>query len=97
MIFTFNFYCYHSSVSPDKEKIFCSPVADPLFNVPDLPPCSHSKCSSDSSELVLYIPEMEEIRISPIVAHKGFLNVLEQKSNGWKKRWVVSVILEVIF
>lgn len=41
--------------------------------------------------LVLYVPEVEEIRISPVVARKGFLNVLEHKSNGWKKRWVVCV------
>lgn len=42
-------------------------------------------------ELVLYVPDMEEIRISPVVARKGYLNVLEHKTNGWKKRWVVSV------
>lgn len=40
--------------------------------------------------LVLYVPEVEEIRISPVIARKGYLNVLEHKTNGWKKRWVVS-------
>ncbi|KAG5887027.1 hypothetical protein JTB14_008380 [Gonioctena quinquepunctata] len=39
-------------------------------------------------ELVLYVPDMEEIRISPVVARKGYLNVLEHKTQGWKKRWV---------
>ncbi|XP_076265727.1 kinesin family member unc-104 isoform X2 [Rhynchophorus ferrugineus] len=39
-------------------------------------------------ELVLYVPDMEEIRISPVVARKGYLNVLEHKTHGWKKRWV---------
>jgi kinesin family protein 1 len=34
---------------------------------------------------------MEEIRISPVVARKGYLNILEQKTNGWKKRWVVRI------
>ena len=43
-----------------------------------------------NESLVLYIPEVEEIRISPIIARKGYLNVLEHNSNGWKKRWVVS-------
>ncbi|KAK6629953.1 hypothetical protein RUM43_003774 [Polyplax serrata] len=43
---------------------------------------------SPSEPLVLYVPEVEEIRISPIVARKGYLNVLEHNSNGWKKRWV---------
>lgn len=45
-----------------------------------------------SEPLVLYVPEVEEIRVSPVVARKGYLNVLEHKSNGWKKRWVVSRI-----
>lgn len=40
-------------------------------------------------ELVLYVPDIEEIRISPVVARKGYLNVLEHKTHGWKKRWVV--------
>lgn len=40
--------------------------------------------------LRLYVPELEEIRISPVVARKGYLNVLEHGGSGWKKRWVVS-------
>lgn len=40
-------------------------------------------------ELVLYVPDMEEIRISPVIARKGYLNVLDHKTHGWKKRWVV--------
>lgn len=40
--------------------------------------------------LRLYVPEMEEIRVSPVVARKGYLNVLEHGGSGWKKRWVVS-------
>ena len=27
--------------------------------------------------------------MSPCIAKKGHLNVLEEKSKGWKKRWVV--------
>lgn len=41
--------------------------------------------------LRLYVPELEEIRISPVVARKGYLNVLEHGGSGWKKRWVVSI------
>lgn len=40
--------------------------------------------------LRLYVPELEEIRVSPVVARKGLLNVLEHGGSGWKKRWVVS-------
>lgn len=58
--------------------------------------------SSPSKEnLVLYVPEVEEIRISPVIARKGYLNVLEHKTNGWKKRWVVrtrrSLLIRVTF
>lgn len=38
--------------------------------------------------LRLYVPELEEIRVSPVVARKGYLNVLEHGGSGWKKRWV---------
>ncbi|XP_058794339.1 kinesin-like protein unc-104 [Phymastichus coffea] len=41
-----------------------------------------------NESLVLYVPEVEEIRISPVIARKGYLNVLEHKTSGWKKRWV---------
>ncbi|XP_021916348.1 kinesin-like protein unc-104 isoform X6 [Zootermopsis nevadensis] len=54
---------------------------------PQVPhPANNSSPSRE--QLVLYVPEMEEIRISPVVARKGYLNILEQKTNGWKKRWV---------
>lgn len=56
-------------------------------------PAPHSLGSTSplKESLVLYVPEVEEIRISPVIARKGYLNVLEHKTNGWKKRWVVSV------
>ncbi|XP_055694170.1 kinesin-like protein unc-104 isoform X10 [Lutzomyia longipalpis] len=38
--------------------------------------------------LRLYVPDLEEIRVSPVVARKGYLNVLEHGGSGWKKRWV---------
>ncbi|XP_055384645.1 kinesin-like protein unc-104 isoform X2 [Condylostylus longicornis] len=41
-----------------------------------------------SLPLRLYVPELEEIRVSPVVARKGYLNVLEHGGSGWKKRWV---------
>lgn len=44
---------------------------------------------SQEAPLLLYAPELEEIRVSPIVARKGYLNILEHGGSGWKKRWVV--------
>ncbi|CAH0392196.1 unnamed protein product [Bemisia tabaci] len=54
-------------------------------------PCEiSSPCEQHQSQppLVLYVPELEEIRITPIIARKGYLNILEHRTNGWKKRWV---------
>jgi kinesin family protein 1 len=56
---------------------------------------SQGNISPGEQVLVLYIPEVEEIRISPVIARKGWLNILEQKTNGWKKRWVVSFSLKL--
>ncbi|XP_057320312.1 kinesin-like protein unc-104 isoform X5 [Microplitis mediator] len=53
-----------------------------------LAPAPLGSTSPLKENLVLYVPEVEEIRISPVIARKGYLNVLEHKTNGWKKRWV---------
>ncbi|XP_049875983.1 kinesin-like protein unc-104 isoform X13 [Pectinophora gossypiella] len=37
----------------------------------------------------LYVPECEEVRVSAAVARRGYLNVLQHGSHGWKKRWLV--------
>lgn len=66
--------------SPNSEEVVVAP--QPLSG----------NSQSPSEPLVLYVPEVEEIRISPVVARKGYLNVLEHNSNGWKKRWVVSFL-----
>lgn len=87
------FVPFYSLISPDKEKMFSSTMSDSsyYYGQDAATVSSTTKSAAEpQEELVLYIPEMEEIRISPIVARKGFLNILEQKSNGWKKRWVVS-------
>ncbi|XP_076451748.1 kinesin-like protein unc-104 isoform X3 [Babylonia areolata] len=37
----------------------------------------------------LFVPEAEEVRVSPVVSRRGYLNFLEESTNGWVKRWVV--------
>ncbi|XP_074031970.1 kinesin family member unc-104 isoform X5 [Leptinotarsa decemlineata] len=64
------------------ERVVISGECAPFPPVPVSPP------GPRNPELVLYVPDMEEIRISPVVARKGYLNVLEHKTHGWKKRWV---------
>ncbi|KAM6963342.1 kinesin-like protein KIF1A [Aplochiton taeniatus] len=36
-----------------------------------------------------FIPDIQEIRVSPIVSKKGYLHFLEPNTNGWVKRYVV--------
>lgn len=47
------------------------------------------KTVPQEQSLRLYVPDLEEIRVSPVVARKGYLNILEHGCAGWKKRWVV--------
>ncbi|XP_070490677.1 kinesin-like protein unc-104 isoform X3 [Chironomus tepperi] len=46
------------------------------------------KAVPQEQPLRLYVPDLEEIRVSPVVARKGYLNILEHGCAGWKKRWV---------
>lgn len=69
-----------------QESILASESASQACTIAP-PPLGSSSPSKEN--LVLYVPEVEEIRISPVIARKGYLNVLEHKTNGWKKRWVV--------
>ncbi|CAF0990027.1 unnamed protein product [Adineta steineri] len=36
-----------------------------------------------------YITSIEEVRISPVVSRRGYLNFLEEKGTGWVKKFVV--------
>ena len=46
-----------------------------------------SICSEQDQPL--FAPDVEEVRVSPVVARKGYLNFLDEKSNGWVKKYVV--------
>ncbi|XP_077082419.1 kinesin-like protein KIF1A isoform X19 [Siphateles boraxobius] len=53
---------------------------------PDLDPFSpierkHRSCA--------FIPNIQEIRVSPIVSKKGYLHFLEPHTSGWVKRYIV--------
>lgn len=68
-----------------QESMLAGEAANQTNNIAP-PPLGSTSPLKES--LVLYVPEVEEIRISPVIARKGYLNVLEHKTNGWKKRWV---------
>ncbi|KAM6920970.1 kinesin-like protein KIF1A isoform 7-T7 [Xenentodon cancila] len=45
--------------------------------------------SDTKARTVRFVPDIQEIRVSPIVSKKGYLHFLEPHTNGWVKRYVV--------
>ena len=62
-----------------------------LENLPNLLGRTANDVTSPSpqSPASSLLPDIEEIRVSPCIAKKGYLNILEEKTKGWKKRWVI--------
>ena len=61
-----------------------------LENLPNLLGRNPTEASpSPPSPASSLLPDIEEIRVSPCIAKKGYLNILEEKTKGWKKRWVI--------
>ncbi|XP_014600357.1 PREDICTED: kinesin-like protein unc-104 isoform X2 [Polistes canadensis] len=88
--FIYIFYFYRLS-SPERAKLQElqeSILTSETIGQSCTAPAPMGSSSPSKENLVLYVPEVEEIRISPVIARKGYLNVLEHKTNGWKKRWV---------
>lgn len=79
--------------SPDRGLQRGPNMGDSAYLIHDV--MTSSQISSSEPQLVLYVPEVEEIRISPVISRKGYLNILEHKTNGWKKRWVVNILLDL--
>ncbi|XP_046809872.1 kinesin-like protein unc-104 isoform X13 [Lucilia cuprina] len=71
--------------SNSMERRLCSPDRADAPNGWEAP----APATQPALPLRLYVPELEEIRVSPVVARKGLLNVLEHGGSGWKKRWVI--------
>ena len=89
--------CIFRLSSPERarlQELQESMMAGEAANQTSIAPAPLGSTSPLKESLVLYVPEVEEIRISPVIARKGYLNVLEHKTNGWKKRWVVRKYLE---
>ncbi|MGH0142745.1 UNVERIFIED_CONTAM: hypothetical protein FKN15_024367 [Acipenser sinensis] len=60
---------------------------------PDTVPDGEMKSPSGGQEIKrrvrAFVPDIQEIRVSPIVSKKGYLHFLEPHTNGWVKRFVV--------
>ncbi|XGW09291.1 hypothetical protein V3C99_011530 [Haemonchus contortus] len=48
-----------------------------------------SLSGSRLSQLNLLVPEVTEERVGVVVSRKGYMNFLEEKTQGWTRRWVV--------
>ncbi|KAJ8277076.1 hypothetical protein GJAV_G00071230 [Gymnothorax javanicus] len=66
------------SVSPDPDSL----QEDDMKKSP-------SGSLKPSTRVCIFVPDIQEIRVSPIVSKKGFLHFLEPHTNGWVKRFVV--------
>lgn len=91
ILYLFIVIAYCRLFSPDRGFQRGSNINDSIDLNHDI--ITSSQISSSEPQLVLYVPEVEEIRISPVISRKGYLNILEHKTNGWKKRWVVNVFI----
>jgi kinesin family protein 1 len=80
-----------SPATDDLTVSYVSDLISPQGYVVDIPNGWEPPAPQIQQEqpLRLYVPELEEIRVSPVVARKGYLNILEHGCAGWKKRWVV--------
>ena len=45
--------------------------------------------TNGNEHIQYFIPDLEEVPMSSMIARKGYLNVLEHGCSGWKKRWIV--------
>ena len=57
---------------------------------------SNQKTIAYSPGKVIFNPEVEEIRVSPIISKKGFLNVLEQKNKVWIKPLIQTIFSDLV-
>ncbi|KAK2108107.1 Kinesin-like protein kif1a [Saguinus oedipus] len=73
------------------------PCSRPASPEPELLPEADSKklpspaqaAETDKEPPRLLVPDIQEIRVSPIVSKKGYLHFLEPHTSGWARRFVV--------
>ncbi|XP_024616372.1 kinesin-like protein KIF1A [Neophocaena asiaeorientalis asiaeorientalis] len=67
-----------------------SPEPEPLPEVDSKKSPSPARATeTDKEPRRLLVPDIQEIRVSPIVSKKGYLHFLEPHTAGWAKRFVV--------
>ncbi|KAM6152188.1 kinesin-like protein KIF1A isoform 13-T13 [Erethizon dorsatum] len=67
-----------------------SPEPEPVPEADSKKPSSPVRVAeADKEPQRLLVPDIQEIRVSPIVSKKGYLHFLEPHTAGWAKRFVV--------
>ncbi|XP_036757143.2 kinesin-like protein KIF1A isoform X25 [Manis pentadactyla] len=66
-----------------------SPEPEPMPEVDLKPPSPVRATAADKEPQRLLVPDIQEVRVSPIVSKKGYLHFLEPHTAGWAKRFVV--------
>ncbi|XP_042650415.1 kinesin-like protein KIF1A isoform X11 [Tyto alba] len=64
-----------------------SPELEPVVGEQKKSPARRPEEEKEPQRLL--VPDIQEIRVSPIVSKKGYLHFLEPHTNGWVKRFVV--------
>ncbi|XP_073073932.1 kinesin-like protein KIF1A isoform X25 [Manis javanica] len=66
-----------------------SPEPEPMPEVDLKPPSPVRATAADKEPQRPLVPDIQEVRVSPIVSKKGYLHFLEPHTAGWAKRFVV--------
>ncbi|UYV71414.1 unc-104 [Cordylochernes scorpioides] len=88
--------CGCRTLSPDG----CLPIKmgeglPPLTSTPVLPCRAVTAAAMAEDNGALYVPGVEEIRVSPVVSRKGYINCLDDDAKGWVKQWLTLEAREV--
>lgn len=93
-----NSFIKASSSSSDLSKFAHLDPSYPLSSLPamggtispSMPKSRSMESLMNTAGLALkYVPSIDEVRISPVVSRRGYLNFLEEKGTGWVKKFVV--------
>ncbi|KAM9849066.1 kinesin-like protein KIF1A [Aulostomus maculatus] len=81
--------CYSNAElrPPTPRSRAVSPCPDTQLDADAKKPVSGA--SESKPRIRRFVPDIQEIRVSPIVSKKGYLHFLEPHTNGWVKRYVV--------
>lgn len=65
-------------------------VANTSYSTESFSPAQQTPSSSTGSQPAsVFVADIEEVRVSPVVSRRGILSVLEKGALGWVRRWVV--------